>query len=160
MRYALLVTSCALGLLPSCAGLFAQPAVVTVRVIDARNGKPYKGLSLRIDLLKAMQTPQGFSNKARARTNLIATRLERTDDRGEVKLDLPTPLPGVISVFSGPMACGPGYFDTQVVTKQGAVGENHCKTRWGKSGVNVQAKPGEIIYFATHVGFVEGGLTK
>lgn len=152
--------SCVLGLLLGCASLLAQPSVVTVRVIDARNGKPYKGLYLKIELLKAMQTSQGFRTEARARANLIAEKIGRTDDKGEVRVDLPTPPPGVINISSGPTACGAGYFQTRVVMKQGAVGENHCKTKWAKAGVHFQAKPGEIIYFATHVGFIEGALTK
>jgi len=154
------VMVCALDVLLGCAGLFPEHQVVTVRVIDARNGRPYKRLQLRIQLLKAIQTSQGFRTDAEARANLIATKLETTNDKGEVTFDLPTPLPGVIEVDSGPMACGTESFDTQAVTKEGVVGESHCKTKWTKMKVNFRAKPGEIVYFATHVGFFEGALTK
>ena len=58
------------------------------------------------------------------------------------------------------MGCGSFYFDTQAVLERGAVGENHCRTKWTKLKVNLQAKPGEIVYFATHVGLFEGALTK
>jgi hypothetical protein len=152
---------CALGLLLGCPGVFAEPVVITVRVIDARNGYPYKKLHLRIFLFKAMPNPpQGYRTDAEARANLIATKLATTNDSGEVTFELPTPMPGVIDVFSGPMACGTEYFDTQAVLKEGVVGENHCKTKWAKLKVSFRAKPGEIVYFATHVGFFEGALTK
>ena len=75
-------------------------------------------------------------------------------------LDLPTPLPGVIDIDSGRTACGPGSFDAQAVIENGIVGENQCKTKHAKLRGNLQAKPREIVYFATHVGFFEGALTK
>lgn len=155
-----IVASCALGLLLSCVRLLAQTAPITIRVIDARNGKPYTGLYLRIELLRTMPEPQGFQSEAAARSNVMAARVERTNNKGEVAIDLADPLPGVISIFSGPMACGPGYFDTRPILRRGAVGENRCKTKWTQKKIKFQAKPREIIYFATHVGFFEGALTK
>ncbi|HEV2418366.1 MAG TPA: hypothetical protein VGX94_11215 [Terriglobia bacterium] len=160
MRHPLLVTGCVLGILLSCVGLFAEPLVVTVRVIDARNGKPYRKLRLLVEFLRAEWSPHGYKTSAEAKANLISKEVKTTDDKGEVTFSLSTPLPGVISVWSGPMACGAGYFNTHVVMTQGAVGENHCKTKWAKSGIKFQTKPGEIIYFATHVGLFEGALTK
>ena len=47
MRLSSFVAACALGLLLGCPRLFAEPVVITVRVIDARNGNPYKKLRLR-----------------------------------------------------------------------------------------------------------------
>jgi hypothetical protein len=154
------VAGCALGLLLSCPGLFAEPVVITVRIIDARNGKPYRKLRLRVDLLRAEWSPQGYRTDAEARANLMATKLGTTNDKGEITLDLPAPLPGEISIDTGPTACGPGYFDTRAVIEAGVVGENQCKTKLAKLKVNFRAKRGEIVYFATHVGFFERMLTK
>ena len=154
------LAGCALVILLGCPGLFAEPVVITVRVVDARNGKPYRKLHLLVEFLRAEWSRQGYQTSAEAKANLISKEVKTTDDMGEVTFNLPTPLPGVISVWSGPMACGTEYFDTQAVMKEGVVGEDDCKTKWTKQKVNFQAKPGEIIYFATHVGFFEGALTK
>jgi len=155
------LAGCALVMLVGCPRLPAEPVVITVRVIDARNGNPYKKLALRIDFLRAEWSSRVYRIGSDPwRENLIATELQKTNDKGEVIFNLPTPLPGVIWVFSGPMACGTEYFDAKAVLERGVVGENHCNTRWAKKKVNFQAKPGEIIYFATHVGFFEGALTK
>ncbi|MGH9433862.1 MAG: hypothetical protein ACRD3T_20215 [Terriglobia bacterium] len=160
MRHLLLFVGCVLGILLSSPESFGGPIVVTIRVVDARNGKPYRKLHLLVEFLRAEWSPQGYKTDAEARANLIAKEAKTTDDSGEIALDLPTPLPGVISVWSGPTSCGSFYFDTQAVIAKGMVGENQCKTKWTKLKVNFQAKPGEIIYFATHVGFFEGALTK
>jgi hypothetical protein len=160
VRHSPFLAGCALGLLLGCPGLFAEPVVVTIRVVDARNGKSYPKLPLLVELLRAEWSLQGYKTDAEARANLMAREVKTTDDKGEITLDLPTPLPGVISVWSGPMGCGSFYFDTQAVIANGMVGENHCKTKWTKLKINFQARPGEIVYFATHVGFFEGALTK
>lgn len=161
MKHLSFVAACALGLLLGCPGLSAEPVVITVRVIDARNGSPYKKLRLRVDLLRAAWSSRAYRIGSNPwAENLIATKLETTNDKGEVTFDLPVPLPGVISVDTGRTGCGAGYFDTRAVIETGVVGENGCRTKFAKKHVKFQAKPGEIIYFATHVGFFEGALTK
>jgi hypothetical protein len=154
------LAGCALAILFGCPGLSAQSGVVTIRVVDARNGKPYRKLHLRVDLLRAPWSSQVYRNGSNPwAVNLIATKLETTNEQGEVAIEMPTPLPGEIMVWSA-MACGGGFFDAQTVMEKGVVGDDRCRTKWTKMNVKFQARPGEIIYFATHVGFLEGALTK
>jgi len=40
----------------------AESVMITVRVIDARNGNPYKNLHLRVEFLRARQTVSRFQD--------------------------------------------------------------------------------------------------
>lgn len=159
MRVQLLSAALAIvaGLAPYCRA--SEPVVIKVRVIDARDGKPYANLTVPITFQRANPTG-GFRSKAEAQANLQATVRQTTDALGQVSFALPTPTPGVIAIDLPRIGCGPGLFDTEKVIEKGIVGQNRCETKLRKANIKFEAKPGEIVYFAAPIGLLEGALTK
>ncbi len=144
---------CALAAGLALLGHAAEPLIITVRVIDGRNGKPYARLLLPIHFDRVKKI--SFDSVADARANVVASERKRTDAKGEVRIPVPLPLPEVIGVDLTTLACGPDTFDTRQVIERGVVGENHCNGKAGRMNIKFQAKPGEVIVFAAPMSFWE-----
>ncbi|MGH9434011.1 MAG: hypothetical protein ACRD3T_20980 [Terriglobia bacterium] len=156
MRLAALLAACALGVGLAAIGHAAEPVTVTVRFIDARNGKPYAYNKDRVQIFLYKSDPsKGFNSYAEARANNVGVVRQFPDANGEVTFALPNPMPGVIEIPAILTGCGPGRFDTKAVVEKGVVGENLCRTKLRKMNVKFEAKPGEIIYFVAPLSFWE-----
>jgi hypothetical protein len=130
-------------------GRAAQPVTVTVRFIDARNGRPYTyDKDVVTNLLFRGDPSKGFKSYAEARANDLGTIRQFPEANGEVRFTLPNSMPpGVIEVPAVLIGCGPILFDAREVVEKGVVGKNLCRTKFAKKNVKFEAKPGEIIYF-------------
>jgi len=153
--------SCVLAAGLASLGRGAEPPVITVRVIDARNGRPYAKFGVWI-ILHRVKDPgaAGFDSEAEARAFVVARFLKTTDAKGELSFSLPSPLPEEIYIEDVPFGCGPGLFDTRQVIEQGIVGENNCRTKLRKMNVRFRAGPGQVVVFAAPIGFWEGIFLK
>lgn len=153
---------------------------VTIRVIDARNGKPYAYLGILLTLLKLRVDP-GKSTPGFETENVLAYRRAVTDFEGKVTIDVTPPFPQepevkrgkytvevrprsphyglpeqlALLVGDGRLGCGTAFFDMNEVLTKGVVGTNECRTKFAKKKVKFEAKPGEIIYFAAPLSFWE-----
>jgi hypothetical protein len=133
----------------------AHRPMVTVRVIDARDGKPYANLPVFVTLYKWKLKPGDprFGSLADVDTHFKRT----TDARGEIRFSLPPPTaPQMAAEPGGPFACGGTLFNTETILKSGVVGENRCKGKLRKSRIRFQAKPGEVVVFARPFSFWDG----
>jgi len=147
MRPGAFLAACALSAALAAAGRAAEPATVTVRLIDARNGRPYtlwKG-PLEIALYK-MEPAKALRSLAEQRANDLGTLRQVPDAKGEARFAMPNPMPGVIG-FLTPLGCSRQLFDAGEVVEKGVVGKNECRTRFARMGVRFEAKPGELVYF-------------
>lgn len=158
MRWGPFLAACALGAGLGTLGRPAEPTVVTVRLIDARNGRPYTLLTktpLTIFLHKKFGPGHGFDTMAEARADDAGTIRRVPDANGQVTFTLPQPMPGIIELFTYPIGCGHAVFDVREVVEKGVVGKNECRTKFAKRNVKFEAKPGEIIYFVAPLSFWE-----
>jgi hypothetical protein len=128
--------------------------MITVRVLDGRNGNPYARFPVCI-FFKRSKGRSGFKSLAEARANDAGSACGKTDGKGEVRFTLPVPLPEELDINPTPFACGSGIFDTRDVLEKGVVGANGCKGKLRKMNVKFQARPGEAIIFAAPIGFWE-----
>lgn len=152
---ALLVT-CTLGAGLTAIGPADEPVTVTVRFIDARNGKPYTYDKAIVTIFLYRADPgKGFRSDAEARANDLGTVRQFPDGNGEVRFALPNPMPGIIEIPAVLTGCGPGKFDAKEVVERGVVGKNECRTKFAKMNVKFEAKPGEILYFVAPLSFWE-----
>ena len=136
-------------------GHAAEPVTVTVRFIDARNGKPYT-LPMghcEIDLYRS--DPNRYNTVAERQAIELGTIRALPDSNGKVKLTLPSPMPMVIAIPTFRLGCTPILFDAKEVVEKGVVGKNECRTEFAKMNVKFEAKPGEIIYFVAPPSFWE-----
>jgi hypothetical protein len=157
MRAGALLAACALGAGLAAISQAVEPATVTVRFIDARNGKPYtlwKG-PFQISLYKADPT-KGFNSRAELDANDLGIVRQVPDANGEVRFTLPNPMPGVIRLDSAfRIGCAYFFFNAREVVERGVVGENKCRTKLRKVNVKFTAKPGELVYFVAPLSFWE-----
>jgi hypothetical protein len=94
MRLGTLLAACTLAVGLAALGNTADPATVTVRFIDARNGKPYTyNKALVTIFLHKVDPSKGFSSDAEARANDLGTVRQLPDAKGEVRFTLPNPMP-------------------------------------------------------------------
>jgi hypothetical protein len=155
MRLGALLAAWAVGVGLAGIGHASDPPTVTVRLIDARNGKPYtlwKG-PYQISLYKA-DPSRGFNSDTEARANDLGIVRQVPDANGEVRFALPDPMPGVIR-FDTPLGCSYQSFDAKEVVEKGVVGKNECRTKFAKMNVKFEAKPREMIYFVAPLSFWE-----
>lgn len=151
-----LLALCSIGVCPAALAEYAQPVTVTIRFIDARNGKPYTYNKHPVEIFLLRRDPaQRFNSPAEARANLVATVRQLPDANGEVRFPLPTPTPTMIDIPAYLTGCGPGLFNTKEVLDKGVVGKNGCRTQFARKNVKLEAKPGEIIYFVAPLSFWE-----
>jgi hypothetical protein len=121
--------------------------VITIRVIDAKNGHPLPKRDISVALLyeKGEERPSQYNG---------FLQLE-TDAHGEVRLNLPEPAPGHLSVVgrlrSESWYCGcRARVATQEVIQNGVVeGQDLAK------GMPVRAEPGQISLVARRRPFFE-----
>lgn len=129
--------------------------MVTVRFIDARNGKPYTSWKgpFEISLYKTDPT-KGFESDAEIRANHLGVVRQVPDANGEVRFALPNPLPGIIQLDSAvQIGCSSIFFAAKDVVERGVVAKNDCTTKFAKQNVKFEAKPGEIVYFVAPLSF-------
>jgi hypothetical protein len=103
--------------------------ILTVRVLDARNGKPLSHVPLGLSWLKGPQLPT-----------------VETNDAGIAAFHLPDPLPGGrarLSSFFIDM-CSDWEVSIDQVSAKGIVGENNC----GEAKFSGNPNPGELVIFA------------
>jgi hypothetical protein len=103
--------------------------VLTIRVLDARNGKPLRNVPLGLSWLKGPRLPT-----------------VETNDAGIAAFHLPHPLPGGrarLSSFFIDM-CSDWEVPIDQVSANGMVGENNC----GKAKSSGIPAPGELVIFA------------
>lgn len=153
LRALIAALSFATGL--AVTGHAAEPATVTVRLIDARNGRPYtlwKG-PLVVALYKA-EPAKALHSLAEQQANDLGTLRRVPDANGEARYVLPNPMSGVIG-FLTPLGCSYQLFDAKEVIEKGVVGKNGCRTKFAKKNVKFEAKPGEIVYFVAPLSFWE-----
>ena len=153
-----LLAACALGAGIGAVGHAAEPVTVTVRFIDARNGKPYsrwKG-PFQVSFYKA--DPGKVGNlRGEYDANYLGTARPVLNPNAEISFTLPNPAPGAIVLDSAVMVgCGPAFFEAKEVVEKGVVGKNECRTKFAKENGTFEAKPGEIIYFVAPLSFWEG----
>jgi hypothetical protein len=156
----------------------ASGAEVRIRVIDARNGKPYARLGILVTLIKAKLDPgqaRGLDSR-----NVLGERRAITDPQGKATIDVTPPFPMLVEVSpgrwtlearkqplyyelpeqldvmlgNGLVGCGEAFFDMKEVLTKGVVGINECRTKWAKK-VEFEAKPGEMVLFAAPLSFWE-----
>lgn len=156
MRRAAFYAGCALGLALVLPGNSAELAMITVRVVDARDGKPFAGLPLFIFLWKVKLDNAPANSPVYGAGNLEATLRKTTDAKGEVTLSLSAPLPEEIGVDPGSLGCGRYLFETGEAIAKGSVGDNRCKGKPRKMNAKFQAKPGEVVVFARPYSFWDG----
>jgi len=155
MRRGALLAALAVATGLAVIGHPAEPTTVTVRLIDARNGRPYtlwKG-PLEIALYK-VEPPKALRSLAEQQANDLGTLRQVPDANGEARFALPNPMPGVIA-FLTPLGCSHELFDAKEVVVKGVVGKNECRTKFAKMSVRFEAKPGELIYFVAPLSFWE-----
>jgi hypothetical protein len=142
----------------AAVGRPAEPLTVTVRFMDARNGKPYTYNKDPVTIFFYRVDPgRGFNSQAEAKANQVGTVRQFPSADGEVKFTLPSPMPRVIQIPAVLTGCGPGSFDAQEVVEKGVVGRNECGTKSARKHVKFQARPGEIIYFKVEMVSGNGG---
>jgi hypothetical protein len=155
MRQGALLAALALATAAAAIGHAAEPATVTVRLIDARNGRPYtlwKG-PLLVALYK-VEPARALRSLAEQQANDLGTLRQVPAANGEARFTLPVPMPGVIALLT-PLGCSNQLFDVREVVNNGVVGKNECRTRFAKMNVKFEAKPGELVYFVAPLSFWE-----
>jgi hypothetical protein len=102
--------------------------ILTVRVLDARNGKPLKHIRMWLGWLKGPQLP-----------------MVETNDAGIAAFHLPDPLPGGRPWISSPFIdfCSGREVAIDQVSDKGTVGENNC----GKAKFSGNPNLGELVIF-------------
>lgn len=153
MRLRPLLAALAVGAALAVIGRSAEPATVTVQLIDARNGRPYtqwKG-ALAIGLYRADPAKAPHS-QAEQQANDLGILRQTPGANGQAKFVLPNPIPGVIRLLT-PLGCSFQPFDAKEVLEKGVVAKNECRTKFAKKHVRFQAGPGEIIYFVAPFSF-------
>jgi hypothetical protein len=140
MRYfRCLVWLCLLWIGPPSFG-----QVITIRVINAKNGHPLPKKHIMVSL-RDEKNEKGSSH----------LQLE-TDVRGEARFTLPEPIPTRLSVVvllkSRSWRCGcSALVATEDVVQKGAVeGQNVFRT-----ATSVRAEPGQIVFIARRLPFLE-----
>jgi len=167
-------TSALVAFVPFCLGSFqpASPVEVTIRVIDARNGRPYAHLGIYVELIKRKVDP--LRGEPLLTENSLGDRRAVTDLEGRATVDVTPPfqrypevkhdkytlefrarppyygLPEQLNFIlgDGRFGCSGGLVDMSEVLSKGVVGINECRTKWAKKNVKFEAKPGEIVLFA------------
>ena len=155
MRLGALLTACVLGAGLAFIGHTAEPVTVTVRFIDARNGKPFTQSKGPCEVDFYRRDPNAYNTVTERQAIDMGTIRVLPDSNGEMKFSLPTPQPGVIAIPTFRLGCTPILFDTKEVIEKGVVGKNECRTKFAKKNVKFEAKPGEIIYFVAPPSFWE-----
>jgi hypothetical protein len=116
---------------------------ITVRLMDASNGKPLKGVSLGFEFTTETGRALKFWNAV-------------TNTEGRVVISLPEPVPERIVISYSPNevgSCSDVDFLIARVLKAGIVAEYKCnddKTKWPS-----KATPGELVLFARRVSLWE-----
>jgi hypothetical protein len=102
--------------------------MLTVRVLDARYGKPLRHVRLWLGWLKGPLLPN-----------------VETNDAGIAAFHLPDPLPGGRARLSSPFIdmCSDWEVSIDQVSAKGKVGENDC----GKAKFSGSPHPGELVIF-------------
>jgi hypothetical protein len=155
MRPLTLLAACALTAGLAIGGRGAEPVTVTVRFIDARNGRPYTKSMGPCEITFLRRARQSRDTAAESRAIDLGAIRALPDSNGVMKLTLPTPMPGVIAIPTFMLGCTPILFDAKEVVEKGVVGKNLCRTKFAKKNVKFEAKPGEIIYFVAPPSFWE-----
>jgi hypothetical protein len=155
MRVGALLAVLAVGTGLATVGHAAEPVTVTVRFIDARNGKPYTQFMGHCEIDFYRRDPNGYNTVAERQAIDLGTIRVLPDSNGEMKFTLPTPIPGIIAIPTFRLGCTPILFDAKEVIEKGVVGKNECRTKFAKKNVKFEAKPGEIIYFVAPLSFWE-----
>lgn len=157
MRLGILLAAFVLGAALAALGYAAESTTVTVRLIDARNGKPYtlwKG-PFPISLYK-VDPAKGFNSEAELDANDVGTVSNVPDANGQVRFALPSPMPGVMALDGAvKIGCAYAFFNAREVVERGVVAKNECRTKFAKMNVKFEAKPGELVYFVAPLRFWE-----
>ncbi|MGH9432925.1 MAG: hypothetical protein ACRD3T_15425 [Terriglobia bacterium] len=155
MRLGALLATVAIVQAVALLGHPGDHTTITVRFVDARNGKPYtlyRG-PWQIHLFRA--DPTGKSpTRAYMKANDMGTIRVFSDANGKAAFTLPSPIPAVIW-FESPLGCSHESFDAIEVVEKGIVGKNECRTKFAKEHNKFQATPGEIIYLVAPLSFWE-----
>ncbi len=136
------------GVLFSLGSCLAQ--VVTIRVVNAKNGQPLQGRQVSVSLLYEKDEP--VPEKYDANLSLL------TDANGEVHFALSNPAPAHISAQvrvpeSWRCACGV-LATTEELTRSGIVA-SRATAGSGKPATPAKAVPGEIVFSARPLSFWE-----
>ena len=118
--------------------------VITIRIINGKNGRPLSKRHITMTLLDE-------------KTNKISSHLNlETDAHGEARFTLPDPVPTKLSAMvhlksrSWRCRCW-AFVATQDVVQQGAVGGQNLI----RAAIPVRAEPGQIVFIAHRVPFLE-----
>lgn len=143
MTRRLLLLGFAILLGPAPLARPVERTVVTIRVINGRDGKPLTRLPIFVTFYrkKLRSTDMG------AVPNVQGEVREITDREGKVTVGLPEPQPEVIGFSAGVVGCSSGLFDTGEVLAKGVVPRNLCDRKRKLEGT-FQPRAGEAVVFA------------
>ncbi len=128
-----------------CAFGVAQKTEIRVRLLDANNGRPYRGRDAQVF---GTNSPSGLPGK-----DILFHLQTQTGPDGVAHFQVSAPLPYRLLFYSAQANGGgpPGFnsFLTEAVIRSGLVVPNTCAKKHGSyNWQKVTATPGEIVIFA------------
>ena len=125
--------------------LYGSPPTITLHVIDARSGKPLKGIKVEMFTSDAGSSVKPEEPKTKPNKTQEAT----TDNDGRAVFELFEPLPESVGFLLVPpddfASCWGQLFSAKEVLESGAVAD--FAPRCGKLKWKASAKPGEVLIF-------------